>query len=205
MATIKTIIFDFGDVFINLDKQGAIDNALELFDLDEFTSDMLKTNEDYEQGFISSNEFLEFYTTTFPHLSRDIIFDAWQFILKDFPKYRLDWLLKLKNESDYKFILLSNTNEFHINHIIEHVPFYDTFKNCFDVFYLSHEIGLRKPNTNIYEFVLNENNLIPNECLFIDDTKENTDAAEILGIHTWNINPETEDVINLFTTKKDLF
>lgn len=205
MATIKTIIFDFGDVFINLDKQGAIDNALELFELDDFTSDMLKTNEDYEQGFITSNEFLEFYTTTFPQLSQDIIFDAWQFILKDFPKYRLDWLLKLKNESDYKFILLSNTNEFHINHIIEHVPFYDTFKNCFDAFYLSHEIGLRKPNTNIYEFVLNENNLIPNECLFIDDTKENTDAAEILGIHTWNINPETEDIINLFTTKKDLF
>lgn len=205
MAKISTIIFDFGDVFINLDKQGAINNALKLFELNNFTEDILKINNDYEQGFISSDDFLTFYTTTFTHLSKETIFEAWQFILKDFPKYRLDWLLQLKKKSDYQLILLSNTNQLHINHIKKNVPFYEDFKKCFDVFYLSHEMGLRKPNNSIYEFVLNENNLTPNECLFIDDTEENTDSAKKLGIHTWNINPETEDVINLFTTKHNLF
>ena len=75
---------------------------------------------------------------------------------------------------------------------------------CFDKFYLSHEINLRKPNTDIYEFVLNENNLKANECLFIDDTADNTNSASRLGIHTWNIDETKEDVVNLFDTKKEL-
>jgi len=100
---------------------------------------------------------------------------------------------------------LSNTNKLHIDWIKDKVEFYDDFKNQFHVFYLSHEINLRKPNANIYEFVLLENNLKPEECLFIDDTKENTDSASKLGIHTWNINPTTEDVVNLFTINNHLF
>ena len=57
----------------------------------------------------------------------------------------------------------------------------------------------------IYEFVLNSHNINPNECLFIDDTKENTETAKTLGIHTWNIIPKKEDVVDLFQTKKALF
>ena len=41
---IKTLIFDFGDVFINLDKQGAMNNALRLFRMDVFEDDMISTN-----------------------------------------------------------------------------------------------------------------------------------------------------------------
>ncbi len=93
----------------------------------------------------------------------------------------------------------------HIDYIKENVSFYEDFKNCFDVFYLSQEMHLRKPNSNIFEYVLNENNLVANECLFIDDTKDNTDTAEKLGFKTWNIDETKEDVINLFEIKKDLF
>ena len=75
----------------------------------------------------------------------------------------------------------------------------------FEQFYLSHEIGFRKPNTNIYEFVLQENKLNASETLFIDDTKENTDAAKLLGFKVWNNNPYKQDVVNLFSIKKDLF
>jgi HAD superfamily hydrolase (TIGR01509 family) len=93
----------------------------------------------------------------------------------------------------------------HINFVKQTVPFFEDFKNCFDVFYLSQEIHLRKPNADIFEFVLNENSLTPNECLFIDDTKDNTDTAKKLGFHVWNIDETTEDIINLFNIKKDLF
>ena len=75
---------------------------------------------------------------------------------------------------------------------------YKRFKNCFDQFYLSHEINLRKPDTSIYEFVLNENKLEASTCFFVDDTKENTEAATQLGIHTWNNDPEKDDITNLF-------
>ena len=106
MSTIKTIIFDFGDVFINLDKEGAMQNALTLFDLEEFPEDLIAINTLYEQGLISSEEFLEFYTDNFPELSEKDIIDAWNFILKDFPKERLEFLQKLKEENKFKLILL---------------------------------------------------------------------------------------------------
>ncbi|MFK7780829.1 HAD family hydrolase [Psychroserpens sp.] len=205
MITIKTLIFDFGDVFINLDKEGAMKNALDLFELDELPRDLISINTLYEQGLISSEEFIEFYTENFPKLSKNNIINAWNFILKDFPKERLTFLQNLKKEHHYKLILLSNTNALHIDWIRERVSFYDDFKSCFDQFYLSHEIHLRKPNTDIYEFVLTENKLKAEQCLFIDDTKDNTDTAAQLGLHVWNIDETKEDIINMFTVKKDLF
>ena len=126
-------------------------------------------------------------------------------MLKDFPEYRLNFIKQLKASKKYKLILLSNTSELHIDWVKKHVSFFDEFKNCFDAFYLSQEIHLRKPNRDIFEFVLDENHLTATECLFIDDVKDNTEAANQLGIHTWNINPETEDVIDLFKIKRDLF
>lgn len=202
---IKTLIFDFGDVFINLDKSGAWQRALQLFKIDTFTDAMLKTNLDYEQGFISTEEFLRFYESTFPNLSQQEIIDAWNYIIKDFPYHRVAWLKQLKASGNYNLILLSNTNSLHIDFIKTHVPFYEEFKSLFDVFYLSHKIGLRKPNNNIYDFVLEKNKLVAEECLFVDDTKENTDAAKSLGIHVWNIDETSEDVTHLFKINADLF
>ncbi|WP_299122342.1 HAD-IA family hydrolase [uncultured Winogradskyella sp.] len=205
MQKIKTLIFDFGDVFINLDKQGAMQNALNLFNPDTFETDMLETNIKYEIGKISTSEFIEFYASKFSNLTDNEIVDAWNFIIKDFPKHRFDFINNLAQKNRYQLILLSNTNDMHIDCIKDSVPFYNNFKNCFDAFYLSQEIHLRKPNTDIFEFVLAENNLISNECFFIDDTKDNTDTAEKLGFHTWNIDETREDVVDLFKIKKDLF
>ncbi|OBX22779.1 MULTISPECIES: HAD family hydrolase [Bizionia] len=202
---IKTLIFDFGDVFINLDKVGALQNALNLFQLKEFSPKMIACNEAYEQGHISSEAFIAFYKNEFPNLSEPEILDAWNYILRDFPIHRLVFLKQLASDKKYQLILLSNTNAFHIKWIQERVLFYDNFKSQFDQFYLSHEIQLRKPNHSIYQFVLNQNNLNPETCLFIDDTEENILAASELGIHTWHINPETDDIVNLFNVKKDLF
>ncbi|MGV8814707.1 MAG: HAD family hydrolase [Gelidibacter sp.] len=202
---IKNLIFDFGDVFINLDKKGAMDNALKLFEIDALSDEIHAINALYEQGLIDTEEFLEFYLDNFPHLNKDSLLESWNSILKDFPNHRLEYLQKLAEEHKYKLILLSNTNELHINWIKENVDFYDEFKANFDAFYLSHEIQLRKPNANIYEFVLNENNIKAEESLFIDDTEENIITASSLGIHTWHINPEIDDVTSLFSTKSDLF
>jgi putative hydrolase of the HAD superfamily len=202
---IKTLIFDFGDVFINLDKKGAMANALNLFQIETFPDELVTINCQYEQGLISTEEFLKFYLDNFPNLTEEAIIEAWNYILKDFPKYRLEFIKQLAKEDTFQLILLSNTNKLHINWIKNTIPFYNAFKNCFVKFYLSHNIGMRKPNTEIFKFVLEENNLNPENCLFIDDTKENTESASRLGIHVWNINETTEDIIDLFTTKHYLF
>ena len=202
---IKTIIFDFGDVFINLDKEGAMKNVLELLEIDELSEDLIAINTLYEQGLLSTEEFLDFYTENFPMLSKKEITEAWNYILCDFPSQRFEFIQKLSEEKKYKLILLSNTNELHIECVKKYVGFFEDFKNSFDAFYLSHEIMLRKPNADIFEFVLKQNKVIPEECLFIDDTKENTETASKLGLHVWNNNPKSEDIVNLFTIKKELF
>ncbi|MFK7833941.1 MAG: HAD family hydrolase [Winogradskyella sp.] len=202
---IKTLIFDFGDVFINLDKQGAMQNALDLFQLETFEADIIETNTLYEVGKISTSEFIKFYKTKFSNVHETALINTWNFIIKDFPKHRLDFIKELAHQKEYKLILLSNTNDLHINFIKENVSFYEEFKAYFDVFYLSQEIHLRKPNADIFEFVLKENQLIANECLFIDDTKDNIDMAKTLNFHTWNIDETKEDVVTLFETKKELF
>ncbi|RXJ50736.1 HAD family hydrolase [Gelidibacter gilvus] len=202
---IKNIIFDFGDVFINLDKKGAMDNVLNLFEMNELSDEIHAINILYEQGLMSTDEFLEFYLDNFPDHDRDALLDSWNYILRDFPLHRLEFLEELAADKKYKLILLSNTNELHINWVKENVNFYEEFKAQFDAFYLSHEIQLRKPNANIYEFVLKENNIKAEETLFIDDTEENIVSASKLGIHTWHINPETDDITSLMSTKSDLF
>ena len=205
MSKIKTLIFDFGDVFINLDKQGAMQDALDLFQIEALDAEMNATNELYEVGKISTSEFVDFYKSKFSNIEETQLIDVWNSILKDFPKYRLEFIQNLAEQKKYTLILLSNTNDLHIDAVKSTTPFFQEFKACFDVFYLSQEIHFRKPNTDIFEFVLKENNLIANECLFIDDTKDNTDTAAAMGFHTWNIDETKEDIITLFETKKELF
>jgi len=71
------------------------------------------------------------------------------------------------------------------------------FKNVFDVFYLSYEIGMRKPDEEIFQFVLDENGLIAEETFFVDDVQENTVAAAGLGIKVWNLRVGQEDITQL--------
>ncbi|WP_037319971.1 HAD family phosphatase [Salegentibacter sp. Hel_I_6] len=201
---IKTIIFDFGDVFINLDKPATM-REMNKYEIEELSESLLNINQQYEKGLISSAEFVKSYQSEHSQLEPEHFKNSWNAILIDFPEYRYQFLKKISEEKNYQLILLSNTNEIHIDWVKENVSFFEDFKACFDAFYLSHEINFRKPDAEIYELVLKQHGLKPQECLFIDDTKENTEAAENLGFHTWNIEPTREDVIDLFTTKKELF
>ncbi len=201
---IKTIIFDFGDVFLDLDK-AATRRELEKMEVSEFTEEMMEKNLQYEKGLITSDDFISAYCKTFPQLSKEAFTNSWNAILVKFPEHRLHFLQQLSKEGKYKLILLSNTNEIHIEWVKQNVAFFEEFRNCFDAFYLSQELNLRKPDHSIYHFVLQQHNLDPQETLFVDDTRENTEAAAELNIHTWNIDPSSQDVVNLFEIKKELF
>lgn len=201
---IKTIIFDFGDVFINLDKS-ATERGLKSLGLSKLNEEMNTMNKIYEMGLISSQTFLEFYLEQIPKSKAEDLINSWNSVLLDFPLYRLEFLKKLKKRKNYRLFLLSNTNELHIESVKRNISFYDDFKSCFDKFYLSHEIGLRKPNSDIFEFILNENKLLAKECFFIDDTREHTESAEELGIKTWNINPKEEDITEIFIKNSKVF
>ena len=195
---IKNIVFDFGDIFINLDKQ-VIFRALQNNDIQKFLPKYHSINEDFEVGKIGPKEFVERLQPYFPHLGPKAITDIWNSMLLDFPEYRLNFLENLARDKQYRLLLLSNTNALHIPHVTKIMGSgsFGRFKNLFEQFYLSHEIQLRKPNLEIFQFVLEQNKLNPQETLFIDDTRENTEAAKKLGINTWNLIVGKEDVIDL--------
>ena len=200
---IKNIIFDFGDIFINLDKPATIREFTKKFGAFDVTPEMDHINKEYEKGLVTSKEFVDYYLRYFPTLSKEDIINAWNAILLDFPEYRLEFIEKLAAEKKYRLFLLSNTNDIHIKYVEKTMlpERYQRFKKCFEQFYLSHEINFRKPDSDIYDFVLNQNNLVPEESLFIDDTEENTISASKLGINTWNLIPNKDEITNLFKQK----
>ena len=201
---IKNIIFDFGDIFINLDKQGTY-KAMATLGVTEITQEMMEVYHQYEKGLMTTDAFIGFFYEKFNIPKTDLI-KAWNAVLLDFPQRRLDFLTELAQSQKYRLFLLSNTNDLHIKWVQGSLgdEFYSKFKNAFEQFYLSHEINFRKPDVEIYEFVLKENDLIAEETLFVDDLKENTDSADTLGIKTWNLTPKKEDVTELFIKNKFL-
>lgn len=196
---IKTLLFDFGDVFINLDKE-APGIEMKKLGIHSFSDKMIEINKQYETGKMDTTQFLEWYQKEFPWISKKQLSKAWNSIILSFPEYKLKFLEDLVNSKQYQLILLSNTNDLHIEKVIENMTLkrYNRFKNCFNAFYLSQEINLRKPDKNIYEFIFKTHNIDPHECFFIDDTLENIIAAKKLGIQVWNISPKKEDIVDLF-------
>lgn len=194
---IKNIIFDFGDVFINLDKQ--VLKNLDLSPEPEFYAHFERLNDSFEIGRTTETEFLDALIKWFPKHPGEKLRSVWNSMLLDLPEYRLEFLENLAAAGRHRLFLLSNTNALHIPHVASHIgqERFDRFKNCFERFYLSHEIGLRKPHPEIFEFVLKENGLVARETLFVDDTRENTLAAGKLGIQTWHLRVGTEDVVEL--------
>lgn len=197
---INTIVFDFGDVFINLDKQATID-ALKDLGLSEWNEDLDRLNLKYELGTISEEDFLFGIQKHTNNASFEDISKAWNAILLDFPLYRLEFLQMLSKK--YRLFLLSNTDAIHIETFEQKsgISFYSAFYQCFEKIYFSYEIGMRKPNAETYNFVLDQNGLQPKQTLFIDDKKENTDAAAELGFQVWNLQVGKEDVVDLFDKK----
>lgn len=195
---IKNIIFDFGDIFINLDKDGLRD-ALQSLGIKEWNSELNDLNDGFEKGKTSEDSFLSGIQKHTSNKNLEEIKSSWCTILGDFPLRRLEFLEQLATKN-HRLFLLSNTDAIHIAHFQKTVgeAFYQRFFKSFEKVYFSFEMGLRKPQAKIYTQVLSENNLIASETLFVDDKKENTDAAEKLGIHVWNLLVGKEDVVDLF-------
>jgi len=197
---IDTIIFDFGDIFINLDKRATIE-GLERLGLSSWNEDLDRLNISFEKGQISRDAFLLGIQKQIPNATIDEILMAWNAVLLDFPLYRLEFLQLLSKK--FRLFLLSNTDAIHIDHFEqrEGASFYGDFYQCFEKVYFSYEMGMRKPDAEIYTTLINRHELSPKRTLFVDDKKDNTDAAKALGLHVWNLQVGKEDVIELLDKK----
>lgn len=194
---IEAIIFDFGDVFLNLDKEAPIREFKKL-GLKEWTSELEQLNYQYEIGKIDELEFMSSIQKHIGNCDILAIREAWNSLLLDFPLYRLEFLQLVSTK--YKLFLLSNTDQTHIDKFEHKVgqSFARDFYSCFEKVYFSFDIHMRKPDENAFKYVLNSHNLTPKKTLFIDDKKEHTEAAKKLGLLTWNLQVGKEDVTQLF-------
>ncbi|MCE2611906.1 HAD family phosphatase [Flavobacteriaceae bacterium D16] len=195
---IKNIIFDFGDVFINLDKE-ATTRELNRLGLSELNPELMELFLAYERGSFSTDSFITKVSPFFPNIPTVELMSAWNAILLDFPEHRLAYLESLANSSSYRLFLLSNTNSLHMNHVAKTMgeSRFNRFINCFESVCLSHEMKMRKPEPEIFQTVLEQFELNPEETFFIDDNLENTQAAASLGIRVWHLIPEQEDIVTL--------
>ena len=179
-----------------MDKQATID-GLQLLGLTSWNEDIDQLNISFEKGEISRDNFLLGIQKHIPNASIEEILAAWNAVLLDFPLYRLEFLQLLSQK--YRLFLLSNTDSIHINHFEqrEGASFYGAFYQCFEKVYFSYEMGMRKPDAEIYTTLIRQYELSPKHTLFVDDKKDNTDAAKALGLNVWNLQVGQEDVIEL--------
>ncbi|HYD92158.1 MAG TPA: HAD-IA family hydrolase [Flavobacterium sp.] len=197
---VNAIIFDFGDVFINKNKE-AKDKALTDLGLKEWTEELENLEARLETGKINDEGFLKELHKHMPNATLKEIKAAWNAGIEDFPLYRLEFLQNLSES--YRLFLLSNTDPIHIQKFERDVEasFYTDFYLCFEKVYFSHEIGVRKPDAGAFNYVINKHDIQPKRTLVVDDKTFNTDAAAAMGFQVWNLKKGEEDVVELFEKK----
>lgn len=194
-TTTKAVVFDFGNVIINIDVEKTILAFSELTFKSQTRIKQLFADAEvfkkYETGFYSDDEFRDVIRQILSYPLNDQEIDqAWNALLLDVPKKRLDFLESLKMK--YPIYLLSNTNNIHIEQCKNYFRTkfgIANFETIFNETFLSYKMGLWKPDYKIYDAVINKIGLKPQEVLFLDDNQDNIDAASDLGIQCIKINP----------------
>lgn len=190
MAVIKNIIFDLGGVIIRLALERTRDAFVKLgaIDFDSIYSQTAQSGifDLFDKGKITPGEFRSELRKHIPQTTTDAEIDeAWNAMLMDVPKEKLELLSQLKPK--YRLFLLSNTNVIHVKSFsAELLRVHGTadFAPFFEKWYYSCNIGMRKPDAEIFEFVLRENNLKAEETLFIDDSAQHIVGAAACRINT---------------------
>lgn len=202
-SKIKVIVFDLGDVVINIDFMLTYKAFAELsgITLDEalVKFDELEVFDKYEKGLFSDDEFVAFLKTNFaPSIDDEVIVDAWNAILLDIPPARIDLMKEL--QAKYDTYILSNTSNIHIievNNILSRATGVSNLKELVIKPFYSYEMGLRKPSREIYNTMIDEIGCKPEEILFVDDNEANIISANEMGINAVLVTKENS-ILDIF-------
>ncbi|MBX7181828.1 MAG: HAD family phosphatase [Bacteroidia bacterium] len=205
--SVETIIFDLGGVLLNIDyylTQNAFEQ-LGVLHFDQAYSQAKQSSlfDDLETGKLNPDQFRdEARRILVPGLSNKQIDSAWNAMLLDLPAIRVQLLKNIRNK--YRTFLLSNTNKIHYDaytKYLEQAHGFVDFAELMEKQYLSFQIGLRKPNADCFQLILDENKLNPNTTLFIDDSIQHVEGAKAVGLQAYHLNVlNGEKVEDLFLT-----
>jgi len=200
----KTLIFDFGNVLVNLDYPKcfkAFHNVLG----QDFSQGLPEKTKDhlfrYERGQINTEAFLWHLQQYKPDAEIREIISAWNSVLGELPMSRLRMVAELRK--NYNVILLSNINDLHEIDIHKYVKkvlnIEDFHADYFDKVYYSHHVGMRKPDKEIYDYITSDLGVSTESILFIDDMETNIAACRVAGWNGVTHNPK-EDILNNIST-----
>jgi glucose-1-phosphatase len=190
------VIFDLGGVIINLNYDLTIQafEELGMRDFSEVYTQLAQSTlfDDYETGRISSQHFINKLLDHFPSgTSPNRIVAAWNAMILDVPVEKPQLLKSLNAEMP--IFLLSNTNEIHMQKVNREwgISSNEVLENHFSKVYLSYEVGMRKPDLTIFQKVCAEQGLVPKNTLFIDDSPQHIEGAQLAGLQTLHLkHPE---------------
>jgi putative hydrolase of the HAD superfamily len=195
---LKVIIFDFGGVLINLNRQAAVDKliAFGVHDADALLNNYVQSGLflDLESGKITADEFRAALRSQYQlaGITDEQIDEAFLAFLLDVPESKLQMLRQLKSTArnvageSVRIVMLSNTNPIHFPYCIKKHFEYGGYKmsDYFDALYLSYEMKSSKPDDEIFLKLLESEQVKPDECFFLDDGPRNIEIAERLGFQT---------------------
>jgi epoxide hydrolase-like predicted phosphatase len=191
---IKNIIFDLGDVILNIDVPLASQSFAELTGKEKHeVMEIFKENDlfrKFETGHLDEPGFRNLVRELLssPDWTDDKIDTAWNSLLLDLPPARVALLQQLAKK--YRLFLLSNTSSIHItqvNKILEAATGIKKLDDLFEKVFLSYEMGLMKPDPQIYLDVMRQAGIVADETLFLDDNLDNIRGADSVGIQTIHV------------------
>jgi len=196
-SNISTLIFDFGGVLIDLDMNQSILNfkKLGVENVENYLSNFGQSGffMQLEKGKISAEEFRsEIRKMTTNTITDKEIDDAWNAFLVRIPSEKLDIVYQLRKK--FRVIMLSNTNAIHFPYA-ERTFF--SYKNrgideYFDKCYRSYDMKMAKPDAEIFEAILSQEQVAPNQCLLLDDGPKNIEQAQKMGFQTYFVDPKED-------------
>lgn len=196
MGKIKNIVFDLGGVIIDLNRACSIKRFKEIG-----VEDIEAYLDPYEQkglflslenGTVTLEEFrvqlskLIGKTVTIEEVSY-----GWMGFVEAVPQYKLDYILELRKQ--YRVYILSNTNPVVLSWA-KTPAFSDAglpvTAYC-DKFYASFEMKVTKPDARIFDLMVQDSGIVPEETLFVDDGKLNVEVGKKKGFVTYQ--PENKE------------
>lgn len=179
---VKNIVFDIGNVLATFKPK---DFLMDIFKdaklADQFFEVFFtKLWHEYDQGLYTKEQMIQKGLQKMPDQKEKIknMMDIWTSYVVGIQK-NID-LIHIYQKKGYKVYILSNIPEDSYIYLKEHY----NFINQVDGGIYSYQHKLIKPDVEVFEVLLDQYDLKANECIFIDDKKENIRTAERLGFYT---------------------
>ena len=178
----KEFIFDLGRVLVTFD----VDQMLNTITQDETCKSSLKQFyfgslwNDYDRGDYSLEQMIDMGIRKFPQHQQEIelLMNTWVKHLCLIPStFRL---LKSLHNQGHRIFILSNLPKQAFDYLYEQ----EEIKPWLEHGVYSYQERINKPDLRLYQILLDKYSIQANNAIFIDDRKENVDAAKKLGLET---------------------